>query len=307
MTDPSIWNLFQGAELRQGYVVAGGLRTRYVQAGQGPALLMLHGNGGHLEANLRAMARLMGDFTVYAIDMVAHGYTEAPPGRVGPQTYVDHVRAFLDVMGVERAHVAGVSLGARVALWTALVHPERVMKVIANTGLPLAPADETAAAEMRAAQQRSLAVTETLTRDNMLARLRGVIGDDRNIPDELIECRMRIYAQPGRAEIIKHLHFQNYEDMLTSANRPPWFGPGVLKAITAPVLVVWTEQNPGHDLDLARTAAALFPDGRLVVIPGAKHWPQWENPDAFVNAARDFLVAPAAPPAGPDRRAIRPA
>jgi len=291
MSDPSLWNLFQGRELQQGYVQADGLRTRYVRAGKGPALLMLHGNGGHLEANMRAMAQLMSEFTVYAIDMVAHGYTDAPSGRVGPQTYVDHVRGFLDAMDITRAHIAGVSLGARVALWTALVHPERAMTVIANTGLPLAPADEASAAEMRAAQQRSLKVTEALTQENMLARLRGVIGDDRNIPDELVECRMRIYAQPGRADIIKALHFQNYEDMLTSANRPPWFGPEVLKAIGIPVLVVWTEQNPGHDVDLARAAAETFPNGRLVVIPDAKHWPQWENADAFVNAVRNFLAA----------------
>jgi len=289
---PSLWNLLQGQEFRQGYVAAGPIRTRYVVTGQGPALLMLHGNGGHLEANLRAMAQLAADFTVYAIDMVAHGYTDAPAEQVTPEVYVRHVRDFLDAVKVEKAHIAGVSLGARVALWSALALPERVMKVIANTGLPLAPADDKSILEMREAQQRSVKVTEQLTRENMLARLRGVIGSDDNIPDELIESRLRVYAQPGRADIIRKLHYQNYEDMLTSRNQPPWFGFDVLRKIAAPVLVVWTEDNPGHGLDIAREAVAAFPHAELAVIRNAKHWPQWENAEDFVHVARRFLLDP---------------
>lgn len=288
---PSLWTLLQGVAFQQGYLDAGGIRTRFVKAGEGPALLMLHGNGGHLEANLRAMAVLAADFTVLAIDMVAHGYTDAPAEPVTPEVYVRHVRDVLDAAGIRKAHIAGVSLGARIALWTALVHPDRVMKVIANTGLPLAPADGKAVAEMREAQQRSLKVTETLTRENMLARLRGVIGSDANIPDELIDSRLAIYAQPGRAEIIRKLHYQNYEDMLTSGNQPPWFGFDVLRKIETPVLVVWTHDNPGHGIDTARAAVAALPQAELAVIDNAKHWPQWENAADFVQVARRFLLA----------------
>ncbi len=287
---PSLWTLLQGLEFHQGYLQAGAIRTRYVMAGQGPALVMLHGNGGHLEANLRAMAQLASDFTCFAIDMVAHGYSDAPSEPVTPEVYARHVRDFLDAANIDKAHIAGVSLGARVALWTALVFPERVMSVIANTGLPLAPADDKALSEMREAQQRSLKVTEQLTRENMLARLRGVIGSDDNIPAELIDSRLRVYAQPGRADVIRKLHYQNYEDMLTSGNRPPWFGFDALRKITAPVLVVWTEQNPGHGLDIAQEAVAALPHGSLAVVANAKHWPQWENPDEYVSFARGFLL-----------------
>lgn len=285
----SLWNLFQGMALQQGYADIGGIRTRYVRAGYGEPLLMLHGNGGHLEANLRAMAMLADAFEVFAIDMLSHGYTDAPSDEVTPQAYVDHVRGFLDVMNIDKAHIAGVSLGARIALWVALACPDRVLRVVANTGLPLAPATEEDAAEMRAAQQRSLKVTEDLTYENMLMRLRGVIGDDANIPDELIECRYRIYQQPGLAQIINRLHYQNYETMLTSNNAPPWFGFEVLGKIKAPVLVLWSDNNPGHSIDTAKAAVEALPDARLAIIPATKHWPQWENAEGFVAEVRPFL------------------
>jgi len=59
----SIWSELVGNDLHQRMVDAGGVRTRVVETGDGPALVLVHGTGGHLEAyarNVRELSRLFG-------------------------------------------------------------------------------------------------------------------------------------------------------------------------------------------------------------------------------------------------------
>ena len=74
-----------------------------------------------------------------AIDMVGHGYTAAPDISYGMQCYVDFLLDFLNAIGVEKAYISGESLGATVAAWFALAHPDRVEKIVMNTGMLLLP------------------------------------------------------------------------------------------------------------------------------------------------------------------------
>ena len=135
----SIWNTLQGVEFKQTYIDAGGIRTRSITAGDGPVLIFLHGTGGHAEAYLRNIEAHARHFTVHAIDMVGHGYTDMPDIDYSPQHYVDHLLAFVDAIGADKVHISGESLGAQVAAWFALQHPGRVNKIVMNTGILLPP------------------------------------------------------------------------------------------------------------------------------------------------------------------------
>ncbi|HEY5350798.1 MAG TPA: alpha/beta fold hydrolase [Candidatus Lustribacter sp.] len=103
----------QGVSFRQGYADANGVRTRYLQAGDAaaPALVFLHGTGGHAEAYVRNLAEHAKYFNTFAIDLLGHGYTDKPAYDYEIPRYVEHVNAFLDAVGVERASLSGESLG----------------------------------------------------------------------------------------------------------------------------------------------------------------------------------------------------
>jgi 2-hydroxy-6-oxonona-2,4-dienedioate hydrolase len=109
----SIWSDLQGVAFSQGYVDAGGIRTRYLHAGDRskPALVFLHGTGGHAEAYVRNLAAHGEHFSTWAIDMLGHGHTDKPDWDYAVPRYVEHLAAFLDTVGVERTALSGESLG----------------------------------------------------------------------------------------------------------------------------------------------------------------------------------------------------
>ena len=72
----SIWNTLQGVAFKQDFIYAGDVRTRTITAGSGPVLSFLHGTGGHAEAYLRNIEAHAKHFSVHAIDMVGHGYSD---------------------------------------------------------------------------------------------------------------------------------------------------------------------------------------------------------------------------------------
>ena len=102
----SVWSDLQGVPFEQGYLDAGGVRTRYLHAGDPskPPLILLHGSGGHAEAYVRNLEAHAEHFSTWSIDMLGHGYTDKPGHPLEIRHYVDHLLAFLDAIGVERAH-----------------------------------------------------------------------------------------------------------------------------------------------------------------------------------------------------------
>src|SRR5574337_1389889 len=121
-------------------LIQGRYRTRIVEAGEGPALILLHGTGGHLENYARNIMPLAAHFHVIAMDFLWHGrsQTEISDAGVIP-SLVDQVADVMEVLGLEQAHLAGQSMGGWVAMQFALRHPERVRRLVLTTTMGYAP------------------------------------------------------------------------------------------------------------------------------------------------------------------------
>ncbi len=285
----SIWNHLQGVEFKQAYYDAGGVRTRAIEAGDGPPLILLHGTGGHAEAYLKNIEAHAEHFHVYAIDMVGHGYTDAPDIGYDMQCYVDFMKDFLDAIGAEKAHISGESLGATVASWFALQHPDRVNKIVMNTGMMLPP-DESGAEELKDLLERSRKATGSPDRDAVRQRMRWLMHRDEDVTDEIVEVRYQIYMQPGRSAVIRKIAEQSIGALLDPVEQDKWYKPELLQQLTCPTLVLWTRYNPGQLVPLAEQGAALIPDSELIVLENSAHWPQWEEPEAFNKAHIGYLL-----------------
>ena len=285
----SIWNELQGTPFQQTLHSVKGLPVRAIEAGSGPALIFLHGTGGHAEAYMRNIKAHAEHFHVYAIDMIGHGYSGAPDITYDMQVYVDFMADLLDTIGVQRAFISGESLGASVAAWFALAHPDRVEKIVMNTGT-LLPPDEAGARDLRDLLDRSRRAAGAPTRETIRARMRWLVHDEASLTDELIEARFRIYSQPGRAAILGRITEASLGVLLERELQLRWYSAELMKRIACPTLMLWTRYNPGQSVALAEESVALLPAGELVVLENSGHWPQWEEPDAFNDRHLRFLM-----------------
>ncbi len=285
----SIWNTLQGVAFKQDFIQAGDVRTRTITAGSGPVLIFLHVTGGHAEAYLRNIEAHAKHFSVHAIDMVGHGYSDMADVDYGPQDYVDHLLAFVDAIGADKVSISGESLGAQVAAWFALQHPDRVEKIVLNTGI-LLPPDPEGKKDLEDLLERSRKATGNPDRDAIHARLRWLVHEDHSVTEELITARKQIYDQPGRAAVIRQIAEQSISALLDPEIAERWNNPILLTKLLCPTLVLWTRYNPGQLVPLAEQGAALIPNSELIVLENSAHWPQWEEPEEFNRVHIEFLL-----------------
>ncbi len=277
----SIWSDLLGVDLRQRMVDAGGIRTRVLEAGDGPALVMVHGTGGHLEAYTRNVRGLSRHFRLVLFDMLGHGYTEKPDRPYTIDVLSDHLVGVLDALGIERAHLSGESLGGWVAAWTAAHAPQRVDRLILNT-----PGNITNKPEVMATvKNSSLKAVREASFQSVRARVEWLFHDKSQVTDELVRLRLAIYSQPGFERAMENIvAVQDWEHRAPYVWSPEW-----CERITAPTLLLWTDHDPTGGLDEADLLESWIPGSRLEVIEGAGHWPQWEKPAEFNLAHQRFL------------------
>lgn len=285
----SIWNHLQGVDFTQRYINAGGVMTRSIEAGEGPALIFLHGTGGHAEAYLKNLEAHAKHFHVYLIDMVGHGYSDAPDISYDMQCYVDFMLDFVNAIGEDKVYISGESLGVTVASWFALAYPDRVHKIVMNTGMMLPP-DEEGSKELQDLLDRSRKASGTPNRDMIRQRISWLMHRDEDVTDEIVEVRYQIYQQPGRAAVIKKIAEQSIGALLDPVEQEKWYHPDLLTKLTCPTLVLWTRYNPGQLVPLAERGASLIPDSELAILENSAHWPQWEEADEFNRIHIEYLI-----------------
>lgn len=122
-------------------IAAGGCQTHYIEVGSGEPLLLLHsvqpGVSGVLEYrhNIDVLAE---HFRVIVPDLMGFAQTSLPDHAIVnvSDEYTAHILAFMDVLGLDKVHVAGNSRGGLIAVALAAAHPERIGRIVllANAG-----------------------------------------------------------------------------------------------------------------------------------------------------------------------------
>lgn len=238
-----------------------GLVLRGEQAGDGPPVVLLHG----LTATRRYVvmgSRLLerAGYRTIAYDARGHGRsTPAPEPRAYDYAELaDDLEAVLDALGIQRALIAGASMGALTAVRFALAHPARV----AGVGI-VTPAYDPRAPTPPAKERDALA--EGL-------RHGGIDGfvaayDFTSIPPQWRETVEKVIRQ----RLALHEHPAAVADALEVVPRSrPFATLGELAAIVAPAAVVGSrdEVDPGHPLALAETYAQSIPGADFFVEEG---------------------------------------
>jgi len=106
----------------------GGLALHYQQQGEGPDLLMIMGLGTDLYAWDQVLPHIEG-FRVTRFDNRGAGLSDKPEGDYSMRDFVADTLGLMDALGIERAHLAGISMGGMIAQHLAIAHPERVERL----------------------------------------------------------------------------------------------------------------------------------------------------------------------------------
>ncbi len=111
--------------------IAGGIRIRYLKLGdaEGPPFVLIHGYGGDLNNWLFNQEPLAETHTTYAIDLPGHGGSSKDVGAGDLKAMAAAVAAWMAALKIDRAHVAGMSMGGGVALQLADLHPDKVVSL----------------------------------------------------------------------------------------------------------------------------------------------------------------------------------
>jgi 2-hydroxy-6-oxonona-2,4-dienedioate hydrolase len=264
-------------------VNANGVPTRALQAGAGEDVIFLHGTSGHLEAFIRNVSAHAAKYRVHAIDMLGHGFSGKPAYPYEIPKYVAHLADYMDAAGIERAHIAGESLGGWVGAWLASEQPQRVrsLQLLCSGGTVANPA---------VMQRIRTSTMEAVTSDDIeltRKRLELLMADPaKDVSDELVETRHRIYHAPDFVANIENLLcLQNMEVRqrnLLRADR--------LAKLTMPTLIVWGSENPFGNVPEARELHAMIPGSRLEIFGHCGHWPQHEQAEKYNALALEFLA-----------------
>lgn len=280
----SIWMDLLRIPFTQGYMDAGGVRTRYLSAGtpDKPLLILIHGTGGHAEAYSRNLEAHAQHFWTFAIDLVGHGWSDKPDIAYEIPDYSAHVAAIIKALGREKAHISGESLGGWVAAHFALTYPQMTDRIVLNTagGWTFNPA----------VMERIIRLTTDAVVDpsyeQMRARLEFLMHDKSKVSEDLIAVRRAIYRQPGYVDIVKRILCLQIPDI----RRRNMFTEEQTRSIKAPTLVLWTTHDPTATVTEGKRIADMIPGARFLVMDDCGHWPQFEDAATFNRVHIDFLL-----------------
>lgn len=218
----------------------------------------------------RLAAELSGDWRLVAYDLRSHGAARAAPAITGIDQLAEDLRELVGVLGADRVHLVGLSLGGAVVQATALAAPDLVASLtLAGTSSQF-PAD---VMEQRARLSEggvSAELTETLRRwfsAETFAEDGPVVEYARKL---VLDTPEAVWAQTWRA--------LGGFDVDTR-----------LPEITAPVLAVAGEQDTASPPARAARIAEGVADGRLVVVDRAAHLIALERPDVLAAHVASFL------------------
>ena len=254
-------------EHQTGTVEIQGAPLYYEVCGEGPPLLLIHAGIADSRMWEGQWDTLSAEYRLIRFDMRGWGRSTPPDG---PFAHHEDARLLLDHLGIESAHVAGVSFGGRVAIDFALAYPERVRTLI--LGAPSIGGME-AAPEVQAFGEKEEAYVEAgdLAAATQLNVDFWVIGPVRMAYEVDAAVRQSVYE----------MQYAAFEVPLPPNFAPQGLQPPAvtrLSEIRVPTLVLAGDADQPSVIETARHVAAEIPHAQLVIRQNVGHMVTMERP-----------------------------
>jgi pimeloyl-ACP methyl ester carboxylesterase len=274
---------------KPGRALAHGIDTFYLEAGQGEAVILLHGLGSTTSGMLPTLDDLGRSYRVIAPDIPGFGDSSKPVRPYHAGFFARWLIAFMDALGLDRAHLVGNSMGGRIALEVALRAPNRVERLAllapavalkkARQFVPLVEAirPELAVLPLPARRAHVLFVTRSLFAD--ASRI------DPSWHEAAADEFLRVFSTPrGRVAFFSALR----EIYLDEPHGPKGFWTR-LESLSRPALFLWGDRDALVPARFARHVERAVPQAWSIVLPDCGHVPHFEHPERTHGLIRDFF------------------
>lgn len=278
------------ARVQDRFVTVDGLSLRYIEAGEGPAVLLLHGASLGSSAdvfirNLEPLARA--GFRAIAYDQPGFGLSDMPADH-SPAYRRDSIPKFLDALGIKKAALVGHSQAGNPAVQLALADPERYSHVIVlGTGSLLPPLDGEEGGNEGAAQQRlerRMAAAEPTVDDTRKLLEANLFHHELITPEELALRHARSVGKNFTAFATRSEAAEASPPK--TPKTPIWQRLGELKM---PLLMIFGREDRAKAFERASLLKEKTPDVNLHIANGCKHLVPWDAADEFIRLAVPFL------------------
>jgi 2-hydroxy-6-oxonona-2,4-dienedioate hydrolase/4,5:9,10-diseco-3-hydroxy-5,9,17-trioxoandrosta-1(10),2-diene-4-oate hydrolase len=272
-------------------VRAGESELFVAEAGTGDPVVLLHGGGpgatglSNFSRNIDALATR---YRVIVPDMPGYGRSSKRVGRDDPFGFLaDALRSLLDTLGVERAHLVGNSYGGAAALRLALDTPERADRLVlmgpGGVGTTRRPPTKGLNALL------GYYGGDGPSREKLEAFIREyLVFDGQAVPDELVDLRYEASLDP---EVVKRPPLRRPSGLfaLRTLWRMDFTRDKRLRELQTPTLVVWGTEDKVNRPSGGAELVGRMPNAKLLEVPLAGHWVQWERAGLFNDAVLRFL------------------
>ncbi|MBV4458251.1 alpha/beta fold hydrolase [Pseudomonas sp. COR58] len=262
------------------------MRLHYNDLGEGAeTIVMLHGSGpgasgwANFSRNLEPL--LAAGYRVVLMD--CPGWSKSDPIiNSGSRSDLNAtaLKGLLDVLGLDRVHILGNSMGGHSAVAFALSHPERVGKLVLMGG------GTGGASPFVPMPTEGIKLLNGLYREPTIENLKKMMNVFVYDPSDLTEAlfQTRLDNMLSRRD-----HLENFVSSLAANPKQfPDFS-GRLGEIKSSTLVVWGRNDRFVPMDVGLRLIAGIADSRLHVFNNCGHWAQWEHAAAFNRLVLDFL------------------
>jgi pimeloyl-ACP methyl ester carboxylesterase len=268
------------------FVQIDGLKTRYIEDGAGPAVILLHGaslgsSADVFERNLKPLAAA--GVRAIAYDQPGFGLTDNPSDySVAYRTRF--IMMFMDGLDIQSAALVGHSQAGNMAVGLAFQYPQRISKVmILGTGSLLPPLPG-AQKQQGAAEGEEGAATEP-TLEQTRALLEHNLFNHDLITPEVLEQRQRMSVGKNFDASLKR--GQTPRGGAGKDQKPMWQR---LVDLPCPLVMMFGKNDRGHAYERAALLKEKYPQLNLNIVDHCKHLVQWDAMDQFHKLAADFLA-----------------
>ena len=262
------------------------LRVHYNDVGSGDeTVVMLHGSGpgasGWANFNRNIQPFADAGYRVVLLDCPGWGKSDTlvcTGSRSDLNARV--LKALLDKLGIQRAHLLGNSMGGHTAVAFALEHPTRVGKLVLMGGGTGGPS------QFVPMPTEGIKLLQGVYRDPTIENLKKMLSvfvfDPSTITEELMQTRLQ-------NTLARRDHLENFSKSLAVHPKQfPDYGHR-LGEIKAPALVIWGRDDRFVPMDVGLRLVWGIPNADLVVFGRCGHWAQWEHAEKFNQMVLEFI------------------
>lgn len=272
--------------IEESHISLGGARMRYLRAGSGPPLILVHGLLGHSFSWRYALPVFAQNFTVYAVDLLGAGYSDRPAIDQSLRANAERLVQFLDELGLGQCILLGSSRGGGVVMRAAALAPERVARMILVS--PINPWSPHGRRIARLLSHRRVApiFLRLAPHGEILYPLvlKRLYGDAARVRSGTLEGYAAPYKLPGS--------FEHEIRILSTWNQDLEDLHSVLPSIAAiPTLLLWGNRDAAVAPASAEPLRKNFTNCRFIMMDGIGHIPYEEVPDEFNCMVNEFLLS----------------